>query len=119
MKNTKLVYSTDPEKNRTCPGCGNVINECSCVAEAKVNIPDITAVLRIEKSGRKGKTVTVVDRLPKNEKFLKDMTKKLKTQCGSGGTYKKDGKDGVIEIQGDKRTNIRKILEKEGIKCKG
>ena len=119
MKNTKLVYSTDPERNRTCPKCGNLTDNCTCETETEVKTSDITAVMRIEKSGRKGKTVTVIDRLPKNEGFLKDMTKKLKTQCGSGGTYKKDGKDGVIEIQGDKRSLIRKILEKEGIRCKG
>ncbi|MCP4723614.1 MAG: translation initiation factor [bacterium] len=119
MKNTKLVYSTDPEKNRTCPKCGEFVNACRCVSEGAVKYSDITAVMRIEKSGRKGKTVTVIDRLPKNEQFLKDMTKKLKTQCGSGGTYKKDGKDGIIEIQGDNRNSIRKILEKEGVKCKG
>ena len=77
MKNTKLVYSTDPDKNRKCPKCGNLENECSCKAEAAVKKSDITAVIRIEKSGRKGKTVTVIDRLPKNEQFLRDMTKKL------------------------------------------
>ena len=30
-----------------------------------------------------------------------------------------DGKDGVIEIQGDKREMIRKALEAEGIRSKG
>ncbi|MFC1564364.1 translation initiation factor [candidate division KSB1 bacterium] len=119
MKNTKLVYSTDPEKNKTCPGCGEFTENCRCAPEADAAVSGFHAVLRIEKSGRKGKTVTVIDRLPKNENFLKRLTRKLKTQCGSGGTYKKDGKDGIIEIQGDKRINIRKIFEKEGIKYKG
>lgn len=77
------------------------------------------AVLRIEKQGRGGKTVTVIDRLPKSELFLKDLTKKLKNRCGAGGTYLMDGKDGVIEIQGDKRDVIRALLLKEGIQSKG
>jgi translation initiation factor 1 len=94
-KNTRLVYSTD-------------------VREYK-----FVAVLRIEKSGRGGKTVTVIDQLPKNEIFLRDLTKELKTKCGSGGTYITTGKEGVIEIQGDKRDMIRSLLEKKGIKSKG
>jgi translation initiation factor 1 len=77
------------------------------------------AVLRIEKQGRGGKTVTVIDRLPKNESYLKNLTTILKKKCGSGGTYLMDGKDGVIEIQGDKRELIKATLEKEGIKTKG
>jgi translation initiation factor 1 len=77
------------------------------------------AVLRIEKQGRAGKTVTVIDRLPKNEVFLKNLTTTLKKRCGSGGTYLMDGKEGVIEIQGDKREIIRAALQKEGIQSKG
>ena len=57
--------------------------------------------------------------LPKNEIFLKELTTLLKKKCGSGGTYLMDGKEGVIEIQGDKRDLIRPILLKEGIKSKG
>jgi translation initiation factor 1 len=119
MKNTKLVYSTDPEENKTCPKCGELISVCKCEPDRQVATSEVTAVLRIEESGRKGKTVTVIDRLPGNEKFLKELAKKLKTKCGSGGTYKKDGKDGVIEIQGDKREIFRKILNEEGVKHKG
>ena len=76
-------------------------------------------MLRIEKSGRAGKTVTVIDQLPKVELFLKDLTTKLKKQCGSGGTYSLAGKEGLIEIQGDKRDLIRVLLKKEGISSKG
>ena len=66
-----------------------------------------------------GKTVTVIDRLPKNELFLKELTTKLKKRCGTGGTYLTSGKDGVIEIQGDHRESIRAHLAKEGISSKG
>ena len=77
------------------------------------------AILRIEKQGRGGKTVTVIDRLPKNEVFLKSLTTLLKKKCGSGGTFLMEGRDGVIEIQGDKREMIRSTLQKEGIQTKG
>ncbi len=74
------------------------------------------ARLRIEKSGRGGKTVTVIDGLPNEELFLRELTTKLKKGAGSGGTYHREGRDGVIEIQGDKRELIAQLLAKEGIK---
>jgi translation initiation factor 1 len=77
------------------------------------------AVLRIEKGGRGGKTVTVIDQLPKQELFLRELTSELKKKCGVGGTYITDRKEGVIEIQGDKREMIKALLEKKGIKSKG
>ncbi len=118
-KDTRLVYSTDPELNRKCPNCKEVISECTCIAEADPKAYRFVAVLRIEKQGRGGKTVTVIDRLPKNELFLKNLTTILKKKCGAGGTYSTAGKDGVIEIQGDKRDTIRAALLKEGITAKG
>ena len=119
MKDTKLVYSTDPKLNQKCPKCRELMPECTCVADPGVKQYNFVAVLRIEKSGRAGKTVTVIDQLPKSEIFLRDLTKKLKNKCGAGGTYLMDGKEGVIEIQGDKRELIRELLAKDGIKTKG
>ena len=118
-KNTRLVYSTDPELNRKCPKCKEVVSECTCEPEVDPKSIKFVAVLRIEKNGRGGKTVTVIDRLPKNEVFLKDLTTQLKKKCGTGGTYLTSGKDGVIEIQGDHREAIRGHLEKAGIRSKG
>jgi translation initiation factor 1 len=115
----RLVYSTDPTLNKKCPKCKELLSGCVCEADVDPKDQKFTAVLRIEKGGRSGKTVTVVDKLPKNEVFLKDLTTKLKKKCGSGGTYLLDGKSGVIEIQGDKRELVRDCLEKEGIKSKG
>ena len=117
-KDTRLVYSTDPALNRKCERCKELVSECTCEPEVDPKGYKFGAILRIEKQGRGGKTVTVIDRLPKNELFLKDLTTKLKKKCGSGGTYFKDGKDGVIEIQGDKRDLIRAVLKSEGISSK-
>jgi translation initiation factor 1 len=121
--NTRLVYSSDPKLNEKCPRCKEVLSECSCPPDVIVEKDDkgykFIAVLRIEKQGRGGKTVTVIDRLPKSELFLKNLTTLLKKKCGAGGTYLMDGKDGVIEIQGDKREVIRAALLKEGIQSKG
>jgi translation initiation factor 1 len=118
-KDTRLVYSTDPALNRKCEKCKEVVSECTCVAEVDPKSYKFVAVLRIEKQARGGKTVTVIDRLPKNELFLKNLTTTLKKKCGTGGTYSTSGKEGVIEIQGDKRELVRTLLLKEGITSKG
>src|SRR5690349_18971446 len=118
-QNLRLVYSTDPELNKRCPKCKEVLSECLCVPQIDALSHKFTAVLRIEKKGRGGKTVTVIDKLPKNESFLRDLTTKLKKKCGSGGTYLIEDSCGVIEIQGDKRELIRECLSKENIKSKG
>ena len=119
----KLVYSTDPALNVKCTKCKELQSECTCVAEPEAKDSSgryrFVAVLRIEKQARGGKTVTVIDRLPKNEIFLKQLTTTLKKKCGAGGTYLMDGRDGVIEIQGDKRELVRKLLSAEGIQSKG
>jgi len=79
-------------------------------------VPDrITARLRIEKAGRKGKTVTVVESLPRNRGFLKDLAGELKRACGTGG---KAGET-HIEIQGDHRDTLREVLRTKGWVVKG
>lgn len=118
-KDTRLVYSTDPEQNRKCPTCKELVSECTCEDEVDAKSYKFVAVLRIEKGGRGGKTVTVIDRLPKQDHFLKELTSLLKKKCGSGGTYLMEGKDGSIEIQGDKREIIRAVLAQRGIQSKG
>jgi translation initiation factor 1 len=64
-------------------------------------------------AGRGGKTVTVVTNfvgigLPEKEKLAKEMQK----SCGTGGTVK----EGRIEIQGDKREEVARILTKAGFR---
>jgi len=66
-----------------------------------------------QKAGRGGKTVTVVKNfvgigLPEKEKLAREMQK----TCGAGGTVK----DGQIEIQGDKREEVARILTLAGFK---
>jgi translation initiation factor 1 len=117
MKNTKLVWSDDPkDKQKLLEADGKVKSAADTNGLKSSNF---VAVFRIEKSGRGGKTVTVIDQLPKVEIFLKDLTKELKSKCGVGGTYLMDGKEGVIEIQGDKRDAIKAVFDKKGFKYKG
>jgi len=66
------------------------------------------------RSGRKGKTVTVISGFQSKPETLGKLLKQLKTQCGSGGTLK----DNNIEIQGDCKEKILQILLKLGYKAK-
>ena len=81
----RVVYST--VAGRICPGCGWPATNCQCSkTTATESIPArIVAKLRMEKKGRGGKTVTVVDGLPHNAAFLKELSQELKRACGTGG----------------------------------
>ena len=72
------------------------------------------AYLHRDSKGRGGKIVTVVKNLVLKENDLKDLSKKLKQACGSGGTIK----DGTIEIQGDHREKISSVLQALGYHVK-
>jgi translation initiation factor 1 len=112
----RLVYSTTV--GRICPGCGWPPVDCACSQKAAANEPipaRIVAKLRMEKKGRGGKTVTVVDGLPRNAAFLKDLGQELKRACGTGGTVV----DGAVELQGDLRERVRECLLKKGFAVKG
>jgi translation initiation factor 1 len=112
----RLVYSTDA--GRVCPGCGWPARDCKCSQKDAANesIPArIVAKLRMEKKGRAGKTVTVVDGLPQNAVFLKDLGQELKRACGTGGTVI----DGTVELQGDLRERVRECLRKKGFAVNG
>jgi translation initiation factor 1 len=114
---TKLVWSDDPkDKNKIDDGKKPKTPEAT---DEVIRSTPWTAVFRLEKGGRGGKTVTVIDQLPRQETFLKNLCKELKSKVGSGGTYSMEGKDGLIEIQGDKRDAIKAIFTKKGIRFKG
>lgn len=113
-KPTRLVYSS--ESGKTCPRCGWPVRDCRCGARPDEPVPaKVVARLRIEKSGRGGKTVTVVDGLPKNRELLKQLAGELKKACGTGGTTGETH----VEIQGDQRETIRALLAAKGWTVKG
>ena len=111
----RTVYSTG--KGEICPTCGWTVKQCVCSStRATESIPSrIVARLRIEKSGRGGKTVTVVDGLPNNSDFLKALATELKQACGTGGAVK----DATVELQGDHRDRVRGHLARKGWTVKG
>ncbi len=96
-----LVYSTDS---------GRITQE----KKQSVTPSDGFARVRRETKGRKGKGVVVISGLGLDAKALKELAKKLKKTCGSGGSVVGE----TIEVQGDKRDVIQQVLEKAGFKVK-
>lgn len=117
-KDRTLVYSTDPKDQALISGQQEKDKN---LAEVKsiTELNKFLVIFRLESNGRGGKTVTVLDKLPGYEPFVKELTKELKVKCGVGGSYKIDGNNAVIEIQGDKRDAIKKLLDARKIKYKG
>ena len=101
-KDNRLVYSTDR---------GRIKEEAK--AEARREGDGIVRIQR-ETKGRKGKGVTCVRGLPGTDTELKLLLAEMKKRCGCGGALK----DGVIEIQGDKRTELKALLEARDYKVK-
>lgn len=75
----------------------------------------VVAHLRVEKAGRGGKTVTVVDNLPRNRAFLAELAAELRKRCGTGGT----AREARVELQGDHRPALRRLLAARGWTVKG
>lgn len=81
-----------------------------------VDLPPQQQNIRIQatRSGRKGKTVTVITGFQHSSDTLNKLLKQLKNKCGSGGTMKDD----TLEIQGDHRDKLLQVLGDLGYKVK-
>ncbi|WP_215397836.1 translation initiation factor [Rheinheimera oceanensis] len=99
-----LVYSTDSGKI-------NAKSAAKPVAEA---FADGAVRIRRETKGRGGKAVLTISGIAKPHDELVLLAAKLKKKCACGGAVK----DGVIEIQGDKRELVEQLLQAEGFKTK-
>ncbi|VGO15629.1 hypothetical protein PDESU_04214 [Pontiella desulfatans] len=82
----------------------------------KPDAPKGDGIVRVgrETKGRKGKGMTVITGVPIHPEGLKDLAKKLKQKCGTGGTVKGQ----VIEIQGDHRDLLVNELTQLGYTVK-
>src|SRR5688572_22466531 len=89
MSNNKTVWSSEEGDLRK--------KEQNSANGASLPPQQQTVYLHRESSGRGGKAVTLVKHLALSANDLKTLAKKLKQECGTGGTIK----DGIIEIQGE------------------
>src|ERR1041385_3987511 len=117
----KLVWSSDPDPVPPCPDCGEPPDRCRCSRRSRAgkSVPpppgSITARLRIERKGRGGKTVTIIEGLPGPPQALEEAARWLKSACGAGGTVR----GSAIEVQGDQRARAAAALESRGYTVKG
>jgi translation initiation factor 1 len=92
------------------------IDNSQAMARGVPDLPPNQQDLRIQttRSGRKGKTVTMITGFQHKPETLSQLLKQLKSQCGSGGTVK----DNSLEIQGDHKQKLLETLTKIGYKAK-
>lgn len=85
-------------------------------ALSRPELPAAQQDLRVQASrkGRKGKTVTLITGFQAQPETLVELAKKLKAQCGAGGTVK----DQEIEVQGDHCRKVVQVLSQLGYKVK-
>ena len=105
-----IVYTTG--LGAICPGCRRPVADCACRKPDGRPARDRTVRVSREVAGRKGKGVSVVSGLPLGSVELEALAGELKRRCGSGGTVR----DGRIEIQGDKREEVARILAEAGFR---
>jgi translation initiation factor 1 len=99
-----LVYSTDPN---FVPGSDEEETVTLPVSQQKLRI-------RLETKHRGGKAATVITGFIGRNEDLEDLSKKLKTHCGTGGS----AKEGEIIIQGDQRPKVLGWLLQQGYPAK-
>lgn len=106
-EDVSLLWSDDGHGRNHLPK-----NKKSVKEDQQFDPKTTTVRMRLEKKGRGGKVVTLIYELPDNQSYFKKLSKELKNKCGSGGSYK----DGAIEIQGERLSQVKALLEEKGFK---
>lgn len=99
-KRQGVVFSTDPTYEYDTPEDAPV--ETLPLRRQRLHVS-------MERSGRGGKTVSIVRGFQGSAEALEDLARLLKQRLGVGGA----AKDGEIIIQGDRRQQIQQILKEE------
>lgn len=100
-KRLGIVYSTNPDLQF------DTIEE---VEEETLPKERQQLRVKIDRSNRKGKAVTLISGFIGTTEDLKDLSKILKTKLSTGGSIK----DQEIIIQGDVKNKVVEILKSEG-----
>ena len=101
------VYSSDPN---FCAACRK--SPCGCATAGKRRQPEPVRLLF--QRGAKGSGVTRIERLNMHPSLKEKLLSRFKKRFGCGGTIK----DGVLELQGDRRDALQTELEKDGYRVK-
>jgi translation initiation factor 1 len=104
---SRLVYSTDKELPRKENPAGKPPQGTATRSPKAVRV-------RLDRKGRGGKSVTLIEGIQLTGKDREALLRKLKTWLGTGGALKED----LIEIQGDHRDAVISLLQDMGYKPK-
>lgn len=96
-----VVYSTNPEFE---------FNDFFQEEEKMKPWPEQKLKVSLDKSGRAGKVVTLIEGFVGSKSDLENLSKELKSYCGTGGS----AKDYQVLIQGDVRKKATEFLQKKG-----
>ena len=108
MKDSKLVWTSDPEEARR-------LRESAPREHARDEEPASQTIrVVIDRKRRGGKVVTVANGFALTPSSLSTLATTLKKKCGAGGTVK----DGEIEIQGSHLAVVVSELRKLGYRVK-
>lgn len=104
-KSGGLIYSTNSE----------YLNQYNQEVDDVTTLPPNQQRLhvRLERKGRGGKVVTLVEGFVGAQEDLANLGKKLKVSCGAGGS----AKDGEIIIQGEFVDKVKNLLKEWGYKA--
>lgn len=100
-----LVYSTGKETMAS-------LLEGLSLGEEEETLPkeDQELRVRIERKGRKGKTVTLISGFVGQTADLEELGKELKAKCGIGGSVK----EGEVILQGELVERVAALLREMG-----
>jgi translation initiation factor 1 len=104
---SRLVYSTDKVVPRNNNLSVKPLKELAHPSQQRIYV-------RLERKGRGGKSVTLIEGLQISAKDREALLKQLKARLGTGGSLKKD----VLEIQGDHCDAVIALLQEMGYKPK-
>lgn len=104
---SRLVYSTDKIVPRNDKPYVKSSKEPSHPSQQRIYV-------RLERKGRGGKSVTVIEGLQTSVKDREALLRQLKARLGTGGSIKND----LLEIQGDQRNAVIAVLQEMGYKPK-
>lgn len=112
----RVVYDSDAGRVEYCRKCGELKAQCRCQSDETSNQGPRDGIVRLarDKSGRKGKVVTVITGLPGDADTLAKTAQELRRLCGAGGAVK----GSTIELQGEHRVRLEKYLSDKGYKVK-
>ena len=113
----KLVYSSGPD------GTSGGRRDAGSAATVRRDVAAHDLRVRRDRSGRKGKTVTVAGPFYRPKDEVTKLAKELKKRCGSGGAAKPaEDRNGQacfdIEVQGDHVDAVMELLSKAGYTSK-